>query len=489
MGAEGGGDRRGRAANGQRRDSRSRGRGDRYPNRTYGRPVRGAGGSVAFRRTLVVTLASLIVPGSGHLALRRGRIGHPVLRVYLGFVAVALACVFLVPHGWWVAAAFKPWMLTTAQVLAVAVGMLWAAVVLHAFSISQPLRIRPPRRWIALGVALALSAGILMPFGVAANYAGTQRDLVSSMFPSGGGEGPQGRMNILLLGSDAGADRTGTRTDTMIVVSIDLATGRSVMLSLPRNLQHVPMPEGPAQERFPNGFNDLLNAVYGYGVDHPKLEPGSNQPGPDLLKDTIGGVLGIPVHYYLQVNLKGFQRMVDALGGVTVKVKQRLPIGGKGGVPITGYVEPGVRKLNGHQALWFARSRVTTDDYDRMSRQRCLLGAIAKQANPVNVLTRYQQLAAASKQMFRTDIPRGVMSSLVDVAKKARSHRIDSLSFVPPLIDTADPDWQLIKDKTKHAIDASMRKGSKHAHKHASSGGRESTKQGSGAKSIAAACR
>ncbi|MGH3098899.1 MAG: LCP family protein [Streptosporangiales bacterium] len=451
--------------------------------------MRRGGGSVDFRRTLVVTLASLVVPGSGHLALRRGRIGHPVLRVYLGLVAVALACIFLVPHGWWVAAAFKPWLLSTVQVLAVVIGMLWAAVVLHAFSISRPLQIRPPRRWIALGVALALSAGILMPFGVAANYAGVQRDLVSSMFPAGG-DGPQGRMNILLLGSDAGPDRTGTRTDTMIVVSIDLATGRSVMLSLPRNLQHVPMPEGPARERFPNGFTDLLNAVYGYGVDHPKLEPGSKQPGADLLKDTIGGVLGIPVHYYLQVNLKGFQRMVNALGGVTVKVKQRLPIGGKGGVPITGYVQPGVRKLNGNQALWFARSRVTTDDYDRMSRQRCLLGAIAKQASPVNVLARYQQLAAASKHMFRTDIPRGVMSSLVDVAKKARSHRIDTLSFVPPLIDTADPDWQLIKDETRKAIEAPTRKhGSKGAHKRAAGGGRESTKRGSGAQSIAAACR
>lgn len=436
----------------------------------------------------MVTLASLVVPGSGHLALGRKGIGRPVIRVYLGLVAVALICVFLVPHDWWVAAAFKPWLLSAVQVVAVIIGMLWAAVVLHAFTISRPLRIQPPRRWIALGVALVLSAGILMPFGVAANYAGVQRDLVSSMFPSGG-DGPQGRMNILLLGSDAGPDRTGTRTDTMIVVSIDLATGRSVMLSLPRNLQHVPMP-GRAGDRFPHGFTDLLNAVYGYGVDHPKLEPHSKQPGADLLKDTVGGVLGIPVHYYLQVNLKGFQRMVNALGGVTVKVKQRLPIGGKGGVPITGYVEPGVRKLNGNQALWFARSRATTDDYDRMSRQRCLLGAIAKQASPVNVLARYQKLAAASKHMFRTDIPRGVMSSLVDVAKKAKTHRIGTLSFVPPLIDTADPDWQLIKDKTQKAIDASRRKrGSTRAHKHAASGGRESTTRGSGAQSIAAACR
>ncbi|MQA77024.1 MAG: LytR family transcriptional regulator [Streptosporangiales bacterium] len=426
-------------------------------SRTYGRPRpdQGKRGDVAFRRALVVTLLSVIAPGSGHLALRRHGVGRPVLRTYLILVAAGVLAAIFVPRSWWLALAFKPWVLGALQVAAVVVGVLWVAVVLHAFALARPGQIVASRRGVAVAIALVLCAGILAPFGVASRYAGVQRDLVTSMFPEEG-TGPKGRMNVLLIGGDAGKDRVGVRTDSMIVASVDLATGRTVLISLPRNLQHVPMPEGPARDRFPNGFDDLLNAVYKYGEEHPKVVPGSRHPGPDLLKQTVGGVLGIPVHYYLLVNLRGFRQMVDALGGVTVTVKERLPIGGEGG-PVTGYVQPGRRKLTGLEALWYARSRAASSDYDRMARQRCLISAVAEQADPANVLLRYQKLAAASKELFATDIPQNVMSSLTGVAEKVKTHKIKSLALVPPLIDTSDPDWGLIKRRTDKAIKASMK--------------------------------
>ncbi|MBO0828831.1 MAG: LCP family protein, partial [Streptosporangiales bacterium] len=373
---------------------------------------------------------------------------------------------------------------------AVLLGLAWAAVVFHAFWLSRPRRIQSPRRGVATGIALAVCVLLLVPFGIVARYAGVQRDLVSSMFPSGG-SGPKGRMNVLLIGGDSGGDRTGTRTDSMIVASTDLATGRTTLISLPRNMEHVPMPDGPARQRFPNGFDDLLNAVYAYGEQHPAVVPGSKRPGPDLLKETVSGILGIPVHYYLLVNLKGFQKMVDALGGVTIRVNERLPIGGDGGVPITGYVPKGLHRLNGYQALWYARSRLLSSDYDRMTRQRCLIGAIEKQADPATVFTRYQQLAAASKQLFQTDIPQNVMSKLVTVAQKAKKQKMKSLALVPPLVNTSEPDWQRIKDKTRQAIDASMRAP---AGKHTSSPHRtpsasRPTKTPTGAVSVDSVCR
>lgn len=458
--------------------------------RTYGRPRPEARrGDVAFRRTLVVTLLSVIAPGSGHLAMRHRRAGRIMLRTYLVLVVVAALLAIFVPKSAWLAVAFKPWLLGVIQVAAVVLGLAWAAIVFHAFWVSRPRRIQPPRRGVAVGIALGVCVLLLVPFGIVARYAGVQRDLVTSMFPSGG-SGPKGRMNVLLIGGDSGADRTGTRTDSMIVASTDLATGRTTLISLPRNLQHVPMPDGPARRRFPDGFDDLLNAVYGYGEQHPKVVPGSKRPGPDLLKQTVSGILGIPVHYYLLVNLKGFQKMVDALGGVTIRVNERLPIGGDGGVPITGYVPKGLHKLNGYQALWYARSRLLSSDYDRMTRQRCLIGAIAHQADPATVLTRYQQLAAASKQMFQTDVPQNVMSTLVTVAQKAKKQKMKSLALVPPLIDTSRPDWQLIKTKTKQAIDASMRTPSA---KHTSLPHRKSASQPTstptGAVSVDSVCR
>lgn len=377
------------------------------------------------------------------------------LRTYLLLVAAAVLTAIFVPRSAWLGLAFKPWLLGIVQGLAVIVGVLWVGVVLHAFLLSQPRKISSPRRAVAVVLALVLCAGIFAPFGVTSRYAAVQRDLVTSMFPDKG-EGPKGRMNVLLIGGDAGSDRTGVRTDSMIVASTDLATGRTALISLPRNLQHVPMPDGLAEERFPNGFNDLLNAVYQYGEEHPKVVPGSKHPGADLLKQTVGEVLDLKVHYYLLVNLKGFSKMVDALGGVTVTVKERLPIGG-GTHRVTGYVKPGRRKLNGNEALWFARSRSSSSDYDRMARQRCLIGAFAEQADPATVLARYQQLAAASKKLFQTDIPQNVLSELVGVAQKAQTHKIRSIAFVPPLIDTADPDWRLIRNKTDKTIKASLK--------------------------------
>jgi len=92
-----------------------------------------------------------------------------------------------------------------------------------------------------------------------------------------------------------------------------------------------------------------------------------------------------------------------------------------------------------------------------MARQRCLIGAFAEQADPATVLARYQQLAAASKKLFRTDIPQGVMSELGGGAETAKTHEIRSISFVPPLIDTSDPNYRLIRKKTEKTIEASMK--------------------------------
>lgn len=382
--------------------------------------------------------------------------GRIALRTYLVLLVLTVLAAIFVPRSAWLAMAFKPWLLGILQGAAVIVGALWAGVVMHAFWLTRPRKITSPRRGIAIALALVLCLGIFAPFGVASRYAAVQRDLVTSMFPDSKEHGPEGRMNILLIGGDAGADRTGTRTDTMIVASIDLATGRTALIGLPRNLQYVPMPGDKLQKRFPNGFNDLLNAVYGYGEMHPDAVPGEGRPGPELLKKTVGGVVDLPIHYYLLVNLKGFTKIIDALGGVTVTVQDRLPIGG-GTHRITGYVEPGRRKLGGKEALWYARSRAASSDYDRMTRQRCLLGALTEQADPATVLARYQQLAEASKELFETDIPRNVLGELTSVAEKAKRHRLKSITFVPPMIDTADPDWDLIERKTVKTIRASMK--------------------------------
>ncbi len=103
------------------------------------------------------------------------------------------------------------------------------------------------------------------------------------------------------------------------------------------------------------------------------------------MKLGVSGALGIPVDYYLLVNLNGFRQIVDAIGGITVNVNERVPINGDTDrhIPPTGYIEPGPHQhLNGFKALWFTRGRYGSTDYKRMERQRCALNAIVDAGRP-----------------------------------------------------------------------------------------------------------
>ena len=116
-------------------------------------------------------------------------------------------------------------------------------------------------------------------------------------------------MTILLLASDAGPDRTGTRTDSMVAASIDTHTGDVILLSLPRNLQNVPMPPGPLREQWPNGFPDLLNGVYQFVTNQPHLLAGARDRGAAAIKSVVSYILGIPIDYYAMVDLAGLRRV------------------------------------------------------------------------------------------------------------------------------------------------------------------------------------
>jgi len=146
------------------------------------------------------------------------------------------------------------------------------------------------------------------------------------------------RMNVLLLGSDAGPDRAGARTDTMIVASLDTSTAATTLFALPRNIEHAPFPPGsPAAARFPDGFHNprsptsgdfLLNNVAEYGRTHPRLTPAgpTTDRGLNLLMSSISTMLGIPLQHYVTVSMDGLAALIDALGGVTVDVGGAFPV-------------------------------------------------------------------------------------------------------------------------------------------------------------------
>jgi polyisoprenyl-teichoic acid--peptidoglycan teichoic acid transferase len=226
-------------------------------------------------------------------------------------------------------------------------------------------------------------------------------------------------VTILLVGSDHGPERAGHRTDTMIVVALERDGGRAVALGVPRNIVEVPL-VGPAAKTV-RRFRLPLNALYQFGLEHPDLFPGGEDAGATALKQTISSLLGIRVDYYAFVDLDGFVRMVDALGGVRIHVKERLvdevtrPAWGETKPTID--VEPGRTYLfTGRTALAYVRSRKASSDYRRMARQRCFLSSLAAQIDAKAVLRHFGALTAIARDSVRTDVPLRSVPDLVRLA-------------------------------------------------------------------------
>jgi LCP family protein required for cell wall assembly len=263
-----------------------------------------------------------------------------------------------------------------------------------------------------------------------------------------------GRWTIALLGGDAGPDRWGLRTDTMIVVSIDRATGDVASVSVPRNLERLPLPAGPLRRTFPRCFDDLANALYPYVATHPSLGLDPAQG----VKGALAELLGIPIDHYLLVDMAGFVRIVDALGGVTLELSMRVPLVPDidGSAPAAPAVGPGTVHLDGELALSFARSRTLDSDYGRMHRQRCLLASLVREVSPADLLRSYPALLDALADAFRTDIPREQLGELVELFAKVDLGRLRSVTLVPPLLNPAAPNVAKVRSIVRSLLDPTV---------------------------------
>ncbi len=414
------------------------------------------------RRAVTLLALAVIVPGTAQLAAGNARLGRAVLRGWLALIAL----VALIGLGWFVARDRVLGMLAAPAVLGmVAIGCYLLAVVMAVLIVDAWRLGRPgllPRR-ARSGIA-ALTAVLMVvacyPMLAVGRRAWAAADLISTVFSGRHSSAAvDGRYNVLLLGGDAGPDRIGTRPDSVTLVSIEVKTGRAVLFSLPRNLENVPFAHGTAAARaMPKGYTCgdacLLNAVYTWGAQHPSLFPGARDAGAEAMKQAVQGATGLTVNYYVLIDLKGFRQLIDAMGGIRVTVRTAVPIGG-GTSPVSGYIQPGTQRLDGYHALWFARSRHGGSDYDRMARQRCVMDAMLHQLNPTTVLAKFQSIAAASQDVVSTDIPSGDLSTFLSLAVRAKSQKVTSIQFVPPLVNPAYPDFGVIRSKVRAATGTS----------------------------------
>lgn len=415
---------------------------------------------VRFRRALTLLVMTLVLPGSAQLVAGNKSVGRVAVRIALSLFGtlVLVLLVGLVWRGliyWLVSSTF---VLTVIRLLLAGVAVGWALLFIDAWRIGNPLELMQKQRLAMVALNGLLCFSVVGSLLFASHLVAVQRDFVKTMFGDGVATAASGgRYNVLLLGGDSGADRWGLRPDSLTVASIDAETGRTVLFGLPRNMLNFPFPEGSVMaEQFPDGYDCgatcELNSLATWALDNKELFKGYDDPGVEATIEGVEGITGLPINYYAMVNLQGFRSLVDAVGGLTLNVRDAIPIGGIG-APVTGTIEPGVQTLNGFEALWFARSRVAADDYSRMARQKCVMNAMLQQLSPTTVITKFQAIAEASTELITTDLPASELGRFAELALKARSQPVSTVSFVPPAISTGAPDIEKIQSMVTDAVD------------------------------------
>ena len=422
------------------------------------------------KRAWWLIFLNFLIPGSAQLIAGSKPLGRFALRATVTFwlFLILLAAMALINRNWLLTLVTLPIVDFALAIILLVYAVIFAILSLDTLRLLRIVRLPNKARLVTLMAMLTVGTLGTAAIAYAGNLAGVQANLIGTVFNQGGFTEPvKGRYNILLLGADAGRMRLGIRPDSISVLSIDAVTGSVVNIGVPRNLQKVPFVQGsPMQTLWPNGYNCgdtcLINAIYKDVTDsHMELYPNAvkagSTPGVEATKEAVEAVTGLKIQSYLMVDMVAFASLVDALGGVTIDVKQRLPIGGQEdalGQPINvnGWIEPGVQHMNGKTALWYARARHGSSDYARMGRQREVESALLSQLDPANVMTRFQKIAAAGKRMIHTDIPQGMLGRYVDLAVKAKKKGIDALQLVPPTYDMVNPNFAVIQSAVKKAV-------------------------------------
>ncbi len=249
------------------------------------------------------------------------------------------------------------------------------------------------------------------------------------------------RLNVLLVGADDAEGRTGIRTDTMIVVSVDPTTGHTAMFSVPRNYARAPLPEGHGVWEC-QCYPRLLNGLYSAGLSRPEAFPGPGTAAENAMKGGLGEILGLEIHYYAMVNLHGFIGVVDALGGVEIDVPTEIVEESYGGPELRGHIviPAGPQKMDGATALAYSRIRSQSSDYARMNRQRCVVKAVIDQSSPGELLAAYPSIAGVLKETMQTDIPLSRLPDFIDLLPEINTSEIAALSITPSGGYLADSD-------------------------------------------------
>ena len=467
----------------------------REPNTPFRNVDRADSRQLVKRAGWIIAL-NLFVPGAVQVVAGNKKFGRLGILFTLGFWSfLALSLLFALVSK---VALFT---LVTSPVLATPIGIGFVIyAILIVVSTLDALRLmyvhRITSRFKSILVVLVLLTGTLNGYiaGTIGSTALAASNFTSTAFKNPDAFEPsKGRYNILVLGGDSGSNRMGLRPDSISVLSVSADTGMAVNIGLPRNLQRIQFKEGtPIRSVYPNGFNNncegecFLSSIYKVTMDnHKDLYPGiskkNSTAGIEATRSAVEWVTGLEIDAYVLINMDSFVELIDALGGITVNVKKALPIGGQkdcvqsyepsnpaekenyrdGTPPETmgwycpdaiSWIEKGKQHMDGRTALWYARSRHNTNDYDRMKRQREIQNLVLKKIDLQTLLFRLNAVAGAGAKLVKTDIPGSSVPTLIDLALKARSSGLKSLQLTSPIISANNPDFRLMRQLIQQKI-------------------------------------
>ena len=247
------------------------------------------------------------------------------------------------------------------------------------------------------------------------------------------------RLNVLLIGADGGRqgkNDSSYLTDTMIVASIDPATGRVAFISLPRDTAGIPLPRSwPAYQALGGKYNNKINTLYTVARGRADLFPcpKAGQRGYCALMGALSELYGLDIKYYVAVDLNSFRAVVNTLGGVIIDVQ--LPVSdvgyptGDGRGKLKLYIPPGITRMNGQESLAYARSRHGSSDFDRSARQQTVITSVKDQTDLDSLLQPgvIDQLLRQLKKDVRTNIPPQIVPKLVALAQDLDLDRRENL--------------------------------------------------------------
>lgn len=315
---------------------------------------------------------------------------------------------------------------------------------------------------IAISLFLISSLGFQSIISyTAAGYVQSTRDLLNDVFAIPESDSAQAatapRLNIMLLGGDAGIGRVGLRTDSISVLSVNKVSGKTTIIGIPRNMQGVKFnPSSPLYKKFPKGYRCpknqcLLEYVYNYGMGHKSLysaaKYGGKSAGVLAMRDALEGLLGIKINNYVLIDMTGFLKVIDAVGGVEVCVPKTI-------VAQDGKTlfQKGCQKMSGGSALLYSRTRYDSNDYNRMRKQRLVQVALIKQIAPLELIKAFLDVSSAHRGYIKTDFLREDAGWLIPLAEQANKLAVGTLELSPPKYSMTQPNLAKIRTDVANTL-------------------------------------